>query len=107
MQIAIEVGLTIGRTVWVLFGLDVYVQQSSELWECGNRAAISKDGGKDGKPAFGFPGFPSVVISTALPRSLTNGCLSVIRSFAVPHERKQLRLLVDDAIGNAAPLLRW
>ena len=28
------------------------------MWECGNREAISKDGGKDGKPAFGFPGFP-------------------------------------------------
>jgi hypothetical protein len=28
--------------------------------------AISKGGGKDGKPAFGFPGFPPPVISTAL-----------------------------------------
>ena len=38
----------------------------SRLWECGNRAAISKDGGKSGKPAFGFPGFPRAV--TDLPR---------------------------------------
>ncbi len=35
------------------------------LWECGNRAAISKDGGKSGKPASGFPGFPRAVISIA------------------------------------------
>jgi hypothetical protein len=41
------------------------VQQSSKMWECGNREAISKDGGKDGKPAFGFPGFPRAVISTS------------------------------------------
>jgi hypothetical protein len=40
--------------------------QSSKLWECGNRKAISKGGGKDGKPAFGFPGFPPPGISTAL-----------------------------------------
>jgi hypothetical protein len=26
---------------------------------------ISKDGGKDGKPAVGFPSFPRAVISTA------------------------------------------
>jgi hypothetical protein len=26
------------------------------MWECGNREAISKDGGKDGKPAFWFSG---------------------------------------------------
>ncbi len=29
--------------------------------------AISKGGGKSGKPWFGFPGFPRTVISTALP----------------------------------------
>jgi hypothetical protein len=49
---------------------------------------------------FGFPGFPRAVISTDLPPSLTNGCLSVIRAFAVPQERKQLRLLAADAIGK-------
>ena len=37
----------------------------SELWECGNREAISKDGGKGGKPDLGFPGFPRPGISTA------------------------------------------
>jgi hypothetical protein len=41
-------------------------ESSSGLWECGNRAAISKGVGKRGKPAFGFPRFPSPVISTAL-----------------------------------------
>ncbi len=35
------------------------------MWECGNRFAISMTGGKDGKPAFGFPGFPRAVISTS------------------------------------------
>src|SRR5467141_1001611 len=30
--------------------------ESSKRWECGNREAISKGGGKGGKPAFGFPG---------------------------------------------------
>jgi hypothetical protein len=44
----------------------LYKHESSKLWECGNRKAISKGGEKDGKPAFGFPGFPPPVISTAL-----------------------------------------
>jgi hypothetical protein len=33
------------------------------MWE--SHLAISKSGGKGGKPAFGFPGFPPLVISTA------------------------------------------
>jgi hypothetical protein len=36
------------------------------LWECGNRGAISRGGGKDGKPGVGFPGFPRTGISTGL-----------------------------------------
>jgi hypothetical protein len=48
-------------------------RQSSKLWECGNREAISKGGGKGGKPDFGFPGFPRTVISTAWPMSLQLG----------------------------------
>lgn len=39
-----------------------------ELLECGNRNAISKSGGKGGKPDVGFPCFPRFVISTALLR---------------------------------------
>ena len=41
-------------------------ESSSGLWECGNRGAISKGVGKRGKPVFGFPRFPSPVISAAL-----------------------------------------
>ena len=40
---------------------------SPERWKCGNRVAISKSRGKGGKPASGFPGFPWLVICTALP----------------------------------------
>jgi hypothetical protein len=54
------------------------VQQSSKMWECGNREAISKDGGKDGKPAFGFPGFPRAVISTSRSVSLTDGSMVLV-----------------------------
>jgi hypothetical protein len=35
--------------------------------------AISNGGGKDGKHAFGFPGFPQALISTALLPLLTKG----------------------------------
>jgi hypothetical protein len=38
------------------------------LLECGNRVAISKGGGKYGKPDFRFPGFPRAVISIAIAR---------------------------------------
>jgi hypothetical protein len=50
-------------------------RQSSKLWECGNREAISKGGEKGGKPDFGFPGFPRTVISRAWPVSLRLGSL--------------------------------
>jgi hypothetical protein len=99
LQIAIEVGLTIARTVWVLF---VLMYMSNSRRSCGNVDSRSDFQGRwEGwKPAFGFPCFPPVVISTALPPSLKNGCLQCNRSFAVQHERKQLRLLVDHAIGK-------
>ena len=35
------------------------------MWEARCFCGLSKDGGKGGKPAFGFPGFPRAVISTA------------------------------------------
>ena len=37
-----------------------------ELRECGNRNTISKGGGKQGKPTFGFPRFPLPGISAVL-----------------------------------------
>ena len=47
-----------GAPFW-FFGFDLGTgESSSELWECGNRGAISKGGGKRGKPGFGFPRFP-------------------------------------------------
>ena len=58
-----------------LFLPHLIYRQSSKLWECGNREAISKGGGKGGKPDFGFPGFPRTVISTAWPISLQLGSL--------------------------------
>jgi hypothetical protein len=39
--------------------------QSSRPWECGNPEGISKECGKGGKPAYGFPPFPHSVISMA------------------------------------------
>jgi hypothetical protein len=47
------------------FGFPLFLGPS-ELLECGNRNAISKGGGKGGKPDLGFPCFPRTVISTAL-----------------------------------------
>ena len=47
------------------FGFALFLWPS-ELLECGNRNAISKGGGKGGKPDFGFPCFPRTVTSTAL-----------------------------------------
>src|ERR1017187_2994573 len=41
-------------------------KSSSGRWECGNRAAISKGGGRRGKPAVGFPRRPRPGISTAI-----------------------------------------
>ena len=40
------------------------------MWESRRVCVISKDGGKGGKPALGFPCFPRAVISIAmgLPR---------------------------------------
>jgi hypothetical protein len=35
------------------------------MWEARCICGLSKDGGKGGKPAFGFPGFPRAAISTA------------------------------------------
>ena len=52
------------RRFWPL--LIVYIGTVVEavgMWESLQR--ISKGGGKGGKPAFGFPGFPRTVISTA------------------------------------------
>ena len=55
-----------GAPFW-FFGFDLGTgESSSELWECGNRGAISKGGGKRGKPGFGFPRFPPSGISTTL-----------------------------------------
>ena len=55
-----------GAPFW-FFGFDLGTgESSSELWECGNRGAISKGGGKRGKPGFGFPRFPPPGISTTL-----------------------------------------
>jgi hypothetical protein len=43
-----------------LLGSSKYQQQSGlwEKWESRGLCAISKGGGKGGKPAFGFPRFP-------------------------------------------------
>lgn len=57
----------------------------SRLWECGNRAAISKGGGKGGKPDFGFPGFPRAVISIAVS-PFRFSCISIMGS-----KRRMLR----------------
>lgn len=52
--------------------------------ECGNRGAISKGGGKGGKPVFGFPDFPRTVISTAFAFAVWSNCDHEVECFPGP-----------------------
>ena len=78
-------------------------ESSSWLWECGNRGAISKDGGKGGKPGKdrpvcslgqqGFPPFPSGRHFHSPPRRLARLRLSVPLRLR-PRERLEGHLAV-------------
>ena len=61
---------------------------SSGQWECGNRGAISKGGGKGGKRVFGFPGFPRTVISTDIAVWGDTGSLGSLAKRVISRSRR-------------------
>ena len=81
------------KVLGLLSGLILERKPDSARWECGNRGAISKGGGKRGKPGFGFPRFPRPGISTAL-----RSCVGVPLSgggFCRPAHALRLRMLAN------------